>query len=62
MESSMQKDKRATVVVDFYSDRELGWLKKEAEEGEKVYIELRKLLMIRDSPLPKNEATNLVRR
>lgn len=60
----MQKDKRATVVVDFYSDRELGWLKKEAEEGEKIYIELRKLLMIRDSPLPKpkNEAANLIRR
>jgi len=49
MESSIQKNKRPTVVVDFYLNSELGWLRKETEESEKTYFSLRELLKIRDS-------------
>lgn len=45
LESVIQKTK--PVFVDVSTNRELGWLKKEAEESEKTYIQLRELLKIK---------------
>jgi hypothetical protein len=49
LESAIRKN---GVVTDLSENRELGWLKKEAEESVKTCTQLRKLLMIREPSSP----------
>lgn len=52
MKSGIEKQSTAEVVVlDLMADQqEIGWLKREAEESEKVYVQLRQLLGMEEKP------------